>query len=196
MAQRIVCKISETNGAEDIYKLQKATFNVTPAAIEGDSLRLKITFDKGSSLGAEGWLDWIEVNYEQNASMNGHELLYFSLTEGIDSGKVAGLSIAGLDNSYRLWDISETANPVAILPQNGQFSVSADNIRRFVAFKGGFKTLLQRKKLSHKIYMGCLSRLFDDCKSFVFDRSRKIGGVSSQYLESQRSHCYACTNLQ
>ncbi len=136
-----------TNGAEDIYRLKKATFNVNSAAIEGDSLRLKITFDKGSSLGAEGWLDWIVVNYEQNASMNGQELLYFSLTEGIGSGKVAGLGISGLDNSYRLWDISETANPIAIVPQNSQFSVGADNVRRFVAFKGGFKTPVAAQKI-------------------------------------------------
>ncbi len=132
---------------EQIYQLKSGTFTTTDAALDGDSLRIKVTFDKAGGSGSEGWLDWIEVNYEQNWNLGGHANAYFSLTEGVGTGNIADINLAGLDNSYQVWDITETANPIS-LPFSGiNFSLDAEANRRLVAFKGNFKTPLYARKI-------------------------------------------------
>lgn len=134
-------------GSEEIYRLRAGRFTTTTAALDGDSLRIKVTFDKAGGSGSEGWLDWIEVNYEQDWSIGGHSNQYFSLTEGVGAGNVADINLSGLDNSYQVWDITESANPINIPFAGTNFTLDASTNRRLLAFNGNFKTPLYARKM-------------------------------------------------
>ncbi|MEM6343387.1 MAG: type IX secretion system sortase PorU [Bacteroidota bacterium] len=106
------------------YRTNRTSFTVDPSLVgSDDSLRIRVQFDKRGSIRSEGWLDWYELEYESNLSVAGQAAKSFSIVEQLGPDEIAELNLSGVNNSYRLWDITD---PVAIraIP----FSLSGSNL--------------------------------------------------------------------
>lgn len=80
-----------------------------------DSLQLTLTYKKSGSSRSEGWLDWLEVEYDANYATTGRERVYFRRSDKqAGPGEVAGMTVSGLTTAYRLWDLTDPLNPVKI----------------------------------------------------------------------------------
>ncbi|TAE48082.1 MAG: hypothetical protein EAZ89_15965 [Bacteroidetes bacterium] len=126
---------------EDIYyrSLQKQYLVSSALVGADDSLRITLTYTKGSSTRAEGWLDWIEAEYAQNPDIGNAPEWYFTLTEKVGPGKVADFSLQNGGADYRVWDITNPVAvrqvPVTLSGNNLNFSLEADTIIKLAAFR-------------------------------------------------------------
>ncbi len=98
------------------YNRGTGSFLVPVSALSTtDSIRVKLAFDRSGSSLSEGWLDWIEVEYDAQYDTRGRQIAVFRMADKISSaGQVAGLSIAGMNSTYRLWDVRDPLHPQSI----------------------------------------------------------------------------------
>ncbi|MFN0202926.1 MAG: type IX secretion system sortase PorU [Bacteroidia bacterium] len=124
------------------YQVDEELWNVSANAIQGDSLRIKLVFDKNGQATAKAWLDWIEVNYQQKLTPNNLEQKHFALTENIGSGSAAKIVMTDL-NGYQIWDITDAQNPknqifAANASQNNfSFVTDAEKQKQYITFRNG-----------------------------------------------------------
>lgn len=80
-----------------------------------DSVIVTITYNKNGSTRSEGWLDWLEVEYDSKYQVAGRSRASFRLADKQSgAGEVAGISIGGMSNEYRLWNVSDPLAPTAV----------------------------------------------------------------------------------
>ncbi|MDX2248911.1 MAG: type IX secretion system sortase PorU [Bacteroidia bacterium] len=128
-----------TNSEVRYYHSKTQTFPVSPNLVgNDDSLKIKLVFNKSGSNRSEGWLDWMETEYDQAPDAGNRSQWEFRLADQVGSGQVAAFSIANGNANYKIWDITE---PVAAIGQEYSltgnvmtFSVNADSAKRFIAF--------------------------------------------------------------
>mgnify|MGYP006269279065 CR=1 FL=1 len=118
---------------QQIYTLPASVVNAN------DSLHLRFTYLDNNSSRAEGWLDWIEVEYDQAPDLGNRPVWLGSLLQGTATGAVADLNFSGASNAYRAWDVSDPLRPQRLSSSvsGGQLSlkVAADTIRRLAVFR-------------------------------------------------------------
>jgi len=130
-----------TNKEARYYFLSTRTFTADASAIGGDdSLRITLTYNKNGSFRAEGWLDWLEVEYDQAYRLAGRGQAFFSV---LPQSEPAGeITLQGASNAYTVWDITDVAAPQHIpgTPSGDQLQLrlATDTLRRLIAFRGDF----------------------------------------------------------
>jgi hypothetical protein len=122
------------------YKVSSLQANVPTNQVNGnDSLTVVLEYNPNGSSRSEGWLDWIEVNYDQAPDLGNRSQWMGSLEAGVAPGQVARLRLRNGSSSYQVWDVT---NPVQAraLPKsvNGntlEVTLAADSITQLVAFR-------------------------------------------------------------
>ncbi|MEO0471861.1 MAG: type IX secretion system sortase PorU, partial [Bacteroidota bacterium] len=122
------------------YRSKGIQVGVSPDLVAADdSLRITITYDRSGSNRSEGWLDFIEIDYDQNFETSSQSVYYFSVADGVGQGQIADVSVAGGGNQYQIWDITDPARVKSIdFSLNGsnmQFTTETESPRRFVAWR-------------------------------------------------------------
>ena len=121
-----------------VARLGNVSFTALPTA---SPLRVDVVFTK-SNPEAEGWLDFLRVNYMRSLVFNGTQLR-FRNSRIVSPGAVAEFQLSGSASLFRVWDITDPLRPVSIdfAPGNvASFRVGASELREFVAFgNGGFQ---------------------------------------------------------
>ncbi|MEM6800611.1 MAG: type IX secretion system sortase PorU [Bacteroidota bacterium] len=113
---------------------------VPPSAVsEDDSLRIVLDYNKGSSTRSEGWLDWLEIDYDKVLDVNNEAMYHFSIADdSMKIGAVAQIELANASSSYQVWNISDpTGIKAQELSSNGNslsFAAAAERIQHYVAF--------------------------------------------------------------
>lgn len=145
---------SVANSESTYYKSKYASYSIQPSDVEGDSLRITYTYNKAGSSRSEGWLDWVEIDYDQAFDAAQRNQFRFSVVEGVDAAAVASISVANATADYRVWDITD---PVAITGQayslngsNMDFAFPADEIRQFMAVKGDYLSPISADKIANQ----------------------------------------------
>ncbi|MEM6261795.1 MAG: type IX secretion system sortase PorU [Bacteroidota bacterium] len=109
--------ISKTNitAKESIYYYPKnIILNVSAAQVQNDSVAVTLVFDQRGSSRSEGWLDWIEVDYDVQPNAQGVGTYLFHAPKSGATGQVAEVRVANAGNGYRLWDITDPVLPKKI----------------------------------------------------------------------------------
>ena len=94
---------------QGIFSIPVSSLNAT------DSIRVTLTYKKSGSSRSEGWLDWLEVEYGASYNVAGRDRAYFTRADKqAGMGEVASISVSGLTNNYRLWDLTNPLKPVSV----------------------------------------------------------------------------------
>ncbi len=122
--------VDVTNPDARYYQIVEVNYTLDAAQVmSNDSLNLTLVYNKGTYSRAQGWLDFIEVEYDQAFKSTGKQQ-EFNLLEGTTAGAVAGFSITGATAGQALWNISSPRNPKALATAvqggNATAAVSAD----------------------------------------------------------------------
>ncbi len=103
-----------------------------------DSVRVTLTFDKAGSTRSQGWLDWIELDYDQRWDLeNAPSREFFNLTTPT-AGSIYEVALENGSDQYRIWDLSNPLEPLAInYDLNGKtLTYRADRVPgHFIAFR-------------------------------------------------------------
>lgn len=131
----------------------QSTYSVPAQFITNDSLIITLNYNRGAASSSEGFLDFIELDYVQALDTRNSDFHYFSLVDNVGPGSVADVSLANA-NGYQIWDITASAHPAEVVTNfNGStanFLTYADSIKRFVAFKGGFRAPVAVKRIANQ----------------------------------------------
>lgn len=133
---------SVANSESTYYKSKQVSYALSAASLDGDSLRIKLDYNKAGSSLSEGWLDWIEIDYDQAFTTAQRNQFFFSIADGVDTGAIAAVSLADGGSNYRIWDVTDPTavegQAYALNGSNMDFSFDASQMRRFIGFKGGY----------------------------------------------------------
>lgn len=136
------------------YSVNQGTFVLSASAVQGDSLSLKLTYNKNNSGTSEGYLEWIEVEYVQALDMKNLPIRYFTMKEVTGINQAVSFSFVNTPTSTKVWDITDPVTPQNItLSYSGSsaaMAVVADTTRRFVAFSSGVKTPISARKIQNQ----------------------------------------------
>jgi hypothetical protein len=101
------------------------------------SLNISITYNS-SVVGAQGWLDWFEVQGRKNLSMNNQNQVSFRDWQSVGSNNIVQFSINNTNANTEVW---ETTNPLQPIKISSNFSSSqttfindASLLREYVSF--------------------------------------------------------------
>ena len=109
-----------------------------------NNLNLSIQFSSSYS-GAEGWIDYLELNTRRKLIFLSGQLL-FRDTESILSDGVAEYEIASVNNNVIVWDVTNPLNPNQIqinyVGNKLNFKNDCSTLREYVAFDGDYRSVL------------------------------------------------------
>jgi hypothetical protein len=138
---------------DDRYYASEKILNVSSDLVQGDSLRVTLTFEKNGSNTAKAWLDYIEANYTSSFSLT-NAPKYFSLKDNTGAGKQSEISLSNGNDQYKIWNVTNAVKPenISYTHTNGTltFRANTDSILHFVAFDGDYKTPLSPKKVENQ----------------------------------------------
>jgi hypothetical protein len=121
------------------YRTRRSTMVIDPALVNGDSLRVEIQYEKSGSVRSEGWLDWIEVDYDQSMGLDNAPQRPFHLTEGVGVGEVVGFNLQGGSDQFQVWNVSDPQNAFSIpynrVGMNLELTADADSALKLVAVR-------------------------------------------------------------
>ena len=109
-----------------------------------NNLNLSIQFSS-SYLGAEGWIDYLELNTRRKLIFLSGQLL-FRDTESILADGVAEYEIASVNNNVIVWDVTNPLKPNQIqinyVGNKLNFKNDCSTLREYVAFDGDYRSVL------------------------------------------------------
>jgi hypothetical protein len=122
------------------YQVGLLQASVPASRINGnDSLVLTLEFNANGSSRSEGWLDWIEVSYDQAPDVANRSQWMGTLEAGTGAGAIARLRLQGANSSYQVWDVTNPvqaqAIPKTVSGNTLELTLAADSIKRLVAFR-------------------------------------------------------------
>lgn len=124
-------------GYSNYYLMGSRTFSLPASSLGDQVLNLNLNYSKPQT-SSVGYLDFMEVQYEQALNFAGRPLWFFNAREGVGPGEVFEYNISGSANGYRIWDVTDpvraTEVPGASVAGKWQIRVAADSIKRFAAF--------------------------------------------------------------
>ncbi|MEO0899650.1 MAG: type IX secretion system sortase PorU [Bacteroidota bacterium] len=131
---------SETS---DAYKIATRLIQLDADDVRNDSLTITLKYNFGEPNRSQGWLSFIDLDYQQKASLEKKDQTFIALADLLATGEVASLSIDGADNNTRIWNISDLQNPVnvplSVSNDRGSYTIDASTRTELYAFKGSFK---------------------------------------------------------
>jgi hypothetical protein len=102
----------------------------------GDDLGMSVTFSPGVS-GAEGWLDFLELNVTRDLRMSGNQMI-FRDTSKVLEGNVGLFEISNASLINEVWDITDFTQPMRVeIEAEGDlasFKMATDTIRQYISF--------------------------------------------------------------
>lgn len=136
------------------YRANYRTFNVNNSLASDGNLDLSFTYSKPLT-SSIGYMDYLELEYQQSLNIGGNSAWFFNARENTGPGEVFQYNIAGANNNYRVWDIT---NPVDVREHNFSlngstmnFGVACDSVKRFVAFtSNGYKKPVSLKRIANQ----------------------------------------------
>lgn len=136
------------------YNVNQATFTFSADAVQGDSLRLLLNYNKNNSGASDGYLDWIEVEYTQDMDMKNLATRFLSVKEMTPGNQIASFSIQNAPSGARVWDITNPVSPVNIpVTFSGNTlsgTITADTTRRFITFSSQYKSPVSSRKIPNQ----------------------------------------------
>lgn len=90
------------------------------------------------TVGALGWLDYVEVNVRRKLTMSGDQLMFRDVNS-VGPGHVAKYALA-INTPVKIWDVTDPANVhlqmVSASASANEFTLPADDLKEFLAFTG------------------------------------------------------------
>ncbi len=121
---------------------QPSFINFSPTA-NPSNINIKYNFVSGNS-GAEGWLNWFELQGRCALNMDATKPLFFRDWASVAPGNIANYSIGNATNNSIIWELTDPLNPSQITgnltANNLQFQNDASQLREYTVFD---KTNLQ-----------------------------------------------------
>lgn len=109
-----------------------------------NNLNLSIQFTSSYS-GAEGWIDYLELNTRRKLSFSSGQLL-FRDTESILSEGIAEYEITGVNSNVIVWEVTNPLSPQKIQANYSVNSLNFKNdcssLREYIAFDGSYKSVI------------------------------------------------------
>ncbi|MEM7658415.1 MAG: type IX secretion system sortase PorU [Bacteroidota bacterium] len=104
------------------YFSQTATYDVSPSLADADdSLRVTLVYNRSGSTRTHGWLDWMEVSYDQRLDMQGKTARWFHLSDQVGVGQFGEVEFANFPSNGQVWDITD---PTEVKRRAGESSGS------------------------------------------------------------------------
>lgn len=125
--QSFVIASTGTSAIANIANDNGTSMEVTPTP--GSALTVSLTYNKGVA-SAEGWLDYIRVNYRRGLSMAGSQLSFRSKATLAQTGNPEYV-IENATSLFQVWDVSNPLQPVSV-PFN-----TVDNTTKSFVYSGG-----------------------------------------------------------
>ena len=150
-----ISNVSLSSEVSPHYLSKERIIEVPASAVRGDSLKINIAFDRQGAIRAEGWLDWIEVDYDRTMNIGIHQNSPFSVTSPNPAN--ASIVFNGINAGDHLWDISNPLSPVAIPLEgtNNAIITKVDSNKTYISFSEEFlspiATSRQRNQNLHGI---------------------------------------------
>jgi len=89
------------------YNRKVNVFTLPASAVgSGDSLRFSLVYDVNGSSRSEGWLDWVEVVYDQRPRLSGQDVWHGTFRPEV-AGEDVHIQLQNGSSAYRLWDITD-----------------------------------------------------------------------------------------
>lgn len=108
------------------------------AATAGD-IAIGYTYNPGS-FNAQGWLNWFELFYRQQLSLNGLSQLGFRDWISVGPGNVGGFAITNVPAGTQVWEITDPLQPAlvqgSISGTEFRFTGDCSRLREYIAFTG------------------------------------------------------------
>lgn len=149
-----VNSVNVTNNESTYYRPRALNYTLPGNLVTNDSLRITLTYNKAGSSRSEGWLDFLEVEYDQELHTQNLNQIEMRLVEGTGANAVADMQIGGANENYTIWEISDMTNikawPFSINNSKMQFSMPADTLKHLVVFKGGFLSPVATRKIGNQ----------------------------------------------
>ncbi len=125
------------NGIYDAFaRFQKTNLDFISS---GTTPVVNLNFDYApGSVNSQGWLDWFELFVRRELSMNGVNQLSFRDWNSVQPGNTGRFRLKGGNAQTRVWDVSNTLNPVAVqttaTADGLQFTGDCSTLREYIAF--------------------------------------------------------------
>lgn len=128
-------------GPYDLFAREGKNIN-TIAAPDGN-LAISYTYNPGS-FNAQGWLNWFELFYRQQLSLNGVNQLPFRDWSSVGNG-TGQFVISNATVGTQVWDVTDPLTPVnmqgTLSGDEFRFTNDCSRLREYIAFSGtGFST--------------------------------------------------------
>lgn len=137
----------------DHYVSKEATFSLAADSFSGDSLSLTLRYEKQGNPRAEGWLDWIEIEYEHRLDPHNTAFYPFYLKGGESVRRPAQVSLRNA-GGYELWEVTApwNAQRMALVEAgNGRaFTTILDPMKAYVAFKEGLLRPVSGRRIANQ----------------------------------------------
>ncbi|MEO8405452.1 MAG: type IX secretion system sortase PorU [Chitinophagaceae bacterium] len=112
--------------------------NITSVAAPSGNLNVSYTYNPGS-FNAQGWLNWFELFYRQQLSLNGVNQLPFRDWTSVGNNTGAFV-ISNATSTTQVWDVTDPLNPVSmqgsIAANEFRFVNDCSRLREYIAFNG------------------------------------------------------------
>ena len=131
----LVIDNTSTSAIANLANVNGTSIGFTPTA--GAGISVSLSFDKGVA-SAEGWLDYLRVNYQRKLRMAGSQLEFRSV-EAFNQNGNANYQIEAGNTLSQVWDVSDPQN-VKVVPFDQDagglrtFNYPSDQLYEFVAF--------------------------------------------------------------
>jgi hypothetical protein len=107
--------------------------------ISQNALTLNYSFSPGT-FNAQGWLNWFEIFYRANLSMN-NPFISFRDWPSVKAGNIAEFVLQGANANTQVWDVTNIYNVTkmvgALSGTNFQFVNDASRLHEYIAFNEG-----------------------------------------------------------
>ncbi len=145
-----IANVNTNEYASDYYKFTNSVFAIPSSQIGDGSIDVQLIYNKPDA-SAEGWLDFLELEYTQNLVLNQNGFRFAS-TDSTGPGEVHEYSLTGASGQYMIWDITDQVNPqnrkFSLSGTNITFAADADSVKRYFAFtSSAYKSPVTGKKI-------------------------------------------------
>lgn len=107
------------------------------------NVNLSIQFSSSYS-GAEGWIDYLELNTRRKLKFTGSQLL-FRDAESVSDGSIADFQLSNANSGVSVWDLQDPLKPAQLSTSLSgsklQFKNDCSSLNEYIAFDGGYKSV-------------------------------------------------------
>lgn len=131
---------ADVNNSDAVYYFDRiATYSVSASEIQNNRMPLRLVYDKAGDSRSEGWLDWIEINYDKILDLQEKADFEFRLPASANPFTVGRISVANAEGN-RIWDVSNPLRPEEITLQSNTFTTTLSGPKTYKGFTTDFNT--------------------------------------------------------